>query len=249
MQEDISKKEIINQDIYSKYLNNGFFEINNKDTAILLLHGYVQTSKIYRPYVEKLKEYADLFVPTLKGHFESNIVDIKDYKDLLLPNLELAKLLKEKYKKVILIGYSLGGVISIYLASKIKPDKLILISTPIDYNYEEFKISAKYLIENLKNIKKNNQKPDIKKYLEMYKLGMESRKQLSKIDCDILCIHGDKDNFVLLSQSYYILSHINSINREFYLLKDINHYALEHHELILPKIVEYINRRSSSSFP
>jgi len=243
MPEEKPKEEITNQDIYSKYLNNGFFEINNKDTAILLLHGYVQTSKIYRPYVEKLKEYGDLFVPTLKGHFESNIVDIKDYKDLLQPNFELAKLFKEKYKKVILIGYSLGGVISIYLASKIKPDKLILISTPIDYNYEEFKISAKYLIENLKNIKTNNQKPSLTKYLEMYKLSVETKRQLSKIDCNILCIQGDKDNFVLLSQSYYILTHIKSISRELYILKEINHYALEHHELILPKLIEYITRQ------
>jgi esterase/lipase len=232
-----------NQDIYSKYLNNGFFEINNKDTAILLLHGYVQTSKIYRPFVEQLKEYGDLFVPTLKGHFESNIVDIKDYKELIQPNLDLYKILSEKYKSVIIIGYSLGGVISLYLASKIKPRKLILIATPINYNYEEFKISARYLIANLKNIKKNNQRPSITKYLEMYKLASLAKKQLNKINCDTLCIHGEKDDFALLNQSYYILSNISSINREFYLLKEINHYVLEHYDLVLPKIIEYITRK------
>jgi esterase/lipase len=77
----------------------------------------------------------------------------------------------------------------------------------------------------------------------MYKLGTLAKKQLNKIDCDTLCVHGDKDDFVLLDQSYYILTHINSINRELYVLKDITHYVIEHPELVLPKLIEYMNRK------
>ena len=235
-------EKIKNAKIYSRYLNNGFFEINNKDTAILLLHGYVQTSKIYKPYITKLKEIGDLFVPTLKGHFRHGIVELTDNQELIESNLRLARLLKKRYKKVILIGYSLGGIMSLYLASKIKPDKLILISTPIDYNYSAFRISAKYLFANFKTIKKSDRRSSITKYLELYKLASRVKKKLPLIDCDILCIHGDKDNFALLNQSQYILSGISSVNREFYLLKDIDHLALEHPKLVIPKLIEYITR-------
>jgi len=233
----------MNKQVYDQFLNKGFCEINNKDTAILLLHGYAQTSKIYAPYIEQLKEYGDVFAPTLRGHFESNIVDIKDHKELLFPNYGLYKLLKENYKKVILIGYSLGGIISLYLSEKINPDKLILISTPINYNREEFIISARYLINNLKNIRKDNRKPSIIKYLEMYKLSLEAKKKLFQVKCDTLFIHGKIDNFVMINQSYFILENINSRRKEINILEGINHYVLEHFDKVIPIIIEYIIRK------
>jgi len=241
-------EEFQDYDIYSKYLNTGLCEkglceINKKDVAIILLHGYAQTSKIYKPYIDTLKEYGDIFAPTLTGHYESKIVDIKNYNDLILTNLEIYKLLKEKYKKVILIGYSLGGIVSINLASKIKPDKLILISTPINYDYEAFKISARYLIEKFREIKKNKQSLDFGTYIEMFKLVTLAKKQLKKIDCDTLCIHGAKDNWDPIDQSYYILTNISSQSREFYMIPDVDHYILEHFQLVLPKIIEYITRK------
>ncbi len=241
-------EETQNKDIYSKYLNTGLCdkglcELSKKDTAILLFHGYAQTSKIYRPYLDVLKEYGDVFAPTLTGHYESRIVDIKDYKDLIQSNLEIYKLVREQYKKVIIIGYSLGGIISINLASKIKPDKLILISTPINYDYEAFKISVLSLINEFRKIKKNKQEFKISTYVEMFKLASLARKQLKKIDCDTLILHGEKDDLDPIEQSYYILSNINSQSREFYRIKNVNHYVLEHYDLVLPKIIEYITRK------
>lgn len=244
----IMPEETINQDIYSKYLNTelcekGLCEIHKKETAIILFHGYAQTSNIYKPYIETLKEYGDVFAPTLTGHFESRIVDIKSYKDLIHTNLEIYKLLKEQYKKIIIVGYSLGGIVSINLASKIKPDKLILISTPINYDYEAFKISVLSLINEFRRIKKNKQEFKLSTYLEMFKLASLARKQLKKIDCDTLLLHGEKDDLDPIEQSYYILSNISSQSREFYMIKNVDHYVLEHYDLVLPKIIEYITRK------
>jgi len=236
-----------NKNIYLKYLNNGLCEnglceINNKDTAIVLLHGYGQTSKIHMPYIEKLKEIGDVFAPTLTGHYESRIVDIKSYKELVTPNLKLLTLLKKNYKKLILIGYSLGGIVSIKLASRIKPDKLVLISTPINYNFEAFKRSAQYLLAKYKETKNTQESLGLKTYLEMYRIASHAKRRLKYIDCDILCIHGELDELNPIDQSRYILDKVSSQNREFYIAKGVDHFTLEHHEVILPKIIEYITR-------
>ncbi|GEM_PF-2189086 len=237
-----------NKDIYTKYLNNGLCEngiceVNNKDTAILLLHGFSQTANIHIPYIEQLKEIADVFAPTLTGHLESKVVDIKSYKELMKPNIMLVKLLREKYKKLIIIGYSLGGVVSIKLASRIKPDKLILISTPINYNFNAFKISARYLLEKYKEVHNNSQSLGLSTYLEMFKLASLARRRLKLIDCDILCIHGELDELNTIDQSRYILDNVISQNREFFVAPGVDHYTLEHHEVVLPKIIEYITRQ------
>ncbi len=237
-----------NKDIYFKYLNsglceNGLCEIDNKDTAIVLLHGYGQTSKIHMPYIEKLKELGDVFAPTLTGHFESEVVDIKSYKELITPNLKLLTLLKKHYKRIILIGYSLGGIVSIKLASRIRPDKLILISTPIKYNFDAFKRSAQYLLAKYKEVKNTKESLGLKTYLEMYRIASHAKRRLKYIDCDVLCIHGELDELNPIEQSRYILDKISSQNREFYIAKGVDHFTLEHHEVILPKIIEYITRK------
>ena len=110
------------QDIYIGDEGKGF--------PLVLVHGYLGSSTMWRPQIDFLKDYFRVITPDLPGFGKSNRAEahnsIQSISDLILNCLE-----KKKIVKFHLLGHSMGGMIVQEMVKKKKDkiSKLICYST------------------------------------------------------------------------------------------------------------------------
>ena len=117
----------------------------------ILAHGFMGSK--HRPYItilsKRLSEHFDIITFDFRGHGASGGVvsgmkEIYDIKRVV----DYAK--NKGYEKIVLIGFSLGGIQSIYEASKFHDiDALVTVSVPADT--ETIKSNAKWLFWMVNN--------------------------------------------------------------------------------------------------
>ena len=125
-----------------------------KGPNLVLLHGWGFSSDIFQSLIEKYKKSYCITVIDLPGHGRSDDVDggLESWcKELIqfIPN------------KSILLGWSLGGLLSIYIATKIQLEHLILVAaTPSLVNHENWKfgINSEIFHQFAINLKNDNTK-------------------------------------------------------------------------------------------
>lgn len=184
----------------------------HKKTAILLIHGFVGGNYDFGNLPNELSiiKNFDIFTFTLPGHDKVIVKDIKFEEWINEAKKQIEFLINHKYKKIYIIGHSMGGVIATYLAS-IYPQvkKLILVAPAFGYfSFKDGKIDIKDFNNTLKNLpeffKEENFekllsriiKTPIATMLEFTKLVSEYKNTIEKINCELLIIHGDKDKVV-----------------------------------------------------
>lgn len=159
----------MSQDI-KDFLNNGYYfkEEEKKEIAVLMIHGFAASPIELQPLAEYLKSDYDIYAPVLPGH-KTNIVDFseKKYTDWLLFSENIYKHLQKEYKKIVLLGFSMGGSICLYLATKKAPYKIVTLSSPINFldsdfakilllNWKKTNFSLSMVLSELKEISKTN---------------------------------------------------------------------------------------------
>lgn len=103
--------------------------------GILMLHGFSGGPYEINPLAEYIKENTNWVIetPTLTGHGET--LSLKGYKaehwlmDAEISYRKLAKIVDE----IIVIGFSMGGIIGLYLAKRYNVKKLVLLSAAAKY--------------------------------------------------------------------------------------------------------------------
>ena len=101
-----------------------------KGFPLVLVHGFLGSSKMWKPQIDFFKEYFRIITPDLPGFGKSNKIkshnSIESLAKLLLDCLE-----KKKINKFHLLGHSMGGMIVQEMAKKDanKISKLICYST------------------------------------------------------------------------------------------------------------------------
>lgn len=104
-------------------------------TGVLFIHGFTGGSFEVRPLVMYIQHQMDwlVSVPTLPGH--GITLNLKNMSaDSWLMEAELAyKKIQKKVDRVIVIGFSMGGLIAMYLALRYPVHKLVLLSAAAKY--------------------------------------------------------------------------------------------------------------------
>ncbi len=121
------------------------------------------------------------------------------------------KALQTQKKEIILIGFSMGGVIASYLASIYKIKKLILCS-PAFYYLDLQKI-ANYGIKTVKKLYSNEdviEKPSSAQTSCFQEIVHDYRESIFTIDCPIYMIHGSEDEVIPLDSSKNVYKRIES---------------------------------------
>jgi pimeloyl-[acyl-carrier protein] methyl ester esterase len=106
---------------------------------LVLLHGWGFNSELFSSLIDRYKNQYSVTVVDLPGHGQSDDVDggIEEWCD------EIIKVLP---KNPIIMGWSLGGLIAIRIATKIKISKLVLVATTpkfVQTDYWKLGIDAK----------------------------------------------------------------------------------------------------------
>ena len=180
--------------------------------AILFIHGFIGGIYDYDNYPNELETYRnfDVYTFTLPGH-EKNIVKGVKYNEWISSaENQIEFLLKHNYKKIYVVGHSMGGVIAAHLASKYKEiKKLVLVAPSFRYfHFKDGKVNIKGINETLKSFPSLLKEEDKEKVidrisknpigtmLEFTKLVNACQKDLNTITCPTLTIHGLNDNVV-----------------------------------------------------
>jgi len=105
-----------------------------KGPNLVLLHGWGFSSDIFQSLIEKYKKSYCITIIDLPGHGRSDDVDggLESWCEELIQFIP---------KKSILLGWSLGGLLSIYIATRIQLEHLILVAaTPSLVNHENWRL-------------------------------------------------------------------------------------------------------------
>ncbi|SHE63854.1 carboxylesterase [Marinitoga hydrogenitolerans DSM 16785] len=197
------------------------------DIAVLLIHGYTGSPHDMYYLAERLNEVGyTVHVPRLPGH-GTNAKDFlnSNWKDWLRKVVDSYIELKSKYKKVYISGLSMGGVLTLLLASKFNPDKIVLAAPALEASDWRLKLTPviKLFMKKIKKNKKefyedglNNLAREYWDYdwpskgADLYKLQRLARKRLKKINSDTLIIVSKRDRTVPLKVANVIKSNINT---------------------------------------
>ena len=123
--------ELVSQPLqaFSDPVHQPFF-LGGGSAAALLVHGFPGTPAEMRSLAETLNGQGWTVQGILLPGFGSRFAEIleRGYGDWLEAVGQALQVLKQKYSPVLLIGYSLGGALSLAAAARFPPDGLVLLS-------------------------------------------------------------------------------------------------------------------------
>lgn len=97
--------------------------------AILLLHGFATDSNDFKNIIKELKKrYEIVRAPTLPSHKKKNHLKDFSVQEVFSCFEKEYDELVEKYEAIDIMGFSMGGAVAAYLASKGNVDNLILLA-------------------------------------------------------------------------------------------------------------------------
>lgn len=172
--------------------------MNNDDKVIVIVHGFYNSkdSVLLRKLADELSKKYSVFMYDLRGHGNSSgsfAWTSKEGGDLEF----VLNYLKQKYSKIAVIGFSLGGSISINTLSKPenKADSLICVSAPSDTS----KVDYKWWALDPENdifytlLTSEGRKGKGVRWGPFWLKKEKPVDNIGKINIPVLFIHGDKD--------------------------------------------------------
>ena len=119
---------------------------------------------------------------------------------------------------VILIGFSMGGVIASYLASIYKVQSLILCAPAFEY-LDIRKVTGLF--------KKSDQKgPSSKQYQTFTKIVSQYKESISQVDCPTLILHGTQDEVISPSSSTHAYKKLPAHQKRLLYIEGAKHRML-----------------------
>lgn len=203
--------------------------------AVLIIHGLAGGTYDEEPlanYLEK-NRHLDVFMFTLPGH------DVKDKRKATMDawmtesERQLQILIDAGYRKIYLIGHSMGGVIATHLAkeySEVK--KLVLVApafTAIASKEEGGLFKAIFKIPELLKAYGSNEfmtrinKLPFSAEKEFFKLINTYKDDINDINIPTLFVHGTKDQVVPFRSSNDIYENITLQKKQFIAINDYYH--------------------------
>jgi len=224
------------------YAQPFFFE-GTKDEAVLLIHGFTGTPAQMRPLGDALAAagYAVRGI-LLPGH-GTNLREMErtGWTDWLGAAEEALKDLLATYRKVDVIGFSMGGLIALNLAARFPVARFATISAPI--RLQSMIAPLTPVLSLFRRYQPWNPEPRIsgevrEPYTEGYPgfpvrcagqldtLRRKTLRRLADVKAPVLIAQSCMDSTVDLDSPYYLYDHVSSVYREVLLLERSRHNAL-----------------------
>lgn len=210
--------------------------------ACLLIHGFAGSPAEIRPLVDYLAdEGLTVAAPVLPGHGTSP-EDLRRTRFPMWIRAAEAELsaLRQRCRTVHVIGFSMGGLIALYLAAHHQVASVTTLAAPVKLNdWRQILVPlGKYLLPYYQSRISN---PEIAAQLEsnyeriptdaihsMLRLARRVRSDLPRITAPVLALQGDRDRWVAPDSAAYIVERVASRSRRLTLLPGRRHFiALE----------------------
>lgn len=204
----------------------------------LFIHGFTGSPYEVEPLVTFLKERTDwiLSVPTLPGHGEPPALKGVRYQQWIEYAEMKLKILLQKCETVYIIGFSMGGLIASFLASKYPIDKLVLLSAAAYYlNLKQLAVDIKIIFQdslqgNLSNnelflrYKRKIKETPITATIQFSKLVSHIRPILPQVEVPTLIAQGECDGIVPPKSAEYLYRTIGAQQKKLTYVKHSKHH-------------------------
>ncbi|MEZ4858956.1 MAG: alpha/beta hydrolase [Flavobacteriaceae bacterium] len=117
-----------------------YYETYGKGPALLLLHGFLESARIWKEFIPPLSEKYTLVIPDLPGHGKSEIIGETHAMELMAEVMD-GLFQHLKINKAIVLGHSMGGYVALAFTELFeeKVSKLILLNSTTEADSEERK--------------------------------------------------------------------------------------------------------------
>ncbi|MEI4770715.1 alpha/beta fold hydrolase [Psychrobacillus sp. FJAT-51614] len=197
-------------------------------TGVLCIHGFTGGPYEVQPFVDFLHANTDweFVVPTLPGHGETLSLEKLSAENWMMEAELALRQLQKEVDRVYIIGFSMGGVIALYLANRYKVDKLILLSAAAKYIYPtqllqdireiaKEAMSGKLEDNNLYKLYRAKLKATpIHATLEFMRLVRMVEPYYGQIKVPICLVQGKKDGIVPYTTAQFLFDQIGSEKKE-----------------------------------
>lgn len=168
---------------------------------------------------------------------QSQLDDINSIQWLNRVEQPLIDLLEDN-KQIWLVGFSMGGVIASYLASKYNVERLVLLAPAFEY------VTVKAILETVEGVARQIiKRPEIvisdypplpDTFTNTFKEIISTCKEsIKKVNCPTLIFHGTEDTTIPLRSSDYAYDSIYHMNKRLFILKGVSHRILDAYSINL----------------
>ncbi len=206
-----------------------------KDIAYIVIHGFGGTPRDVQPIKEQLMlnniPEEDIYTPLLKGHGIKGKIEIGTrYEDIIEDLKEYVKTNCSDYNEMYIFGYSMGGLVSLGLATNMKIDKLVLLNAPMHiWNFKNF-LWTLYTKEpmqkfhHIKTVLSSFKYSKIINSLELRRLQTYVRSNLDRVKADTYIIQSTHDYVAKPSSANEIYEKIGAAEKKIKWYDDMTHY-------------------------
>jgi carboxylesterase len=210
------------------------------DIGIIFYHGFTGSPYEGRDFASYFAQKGySIWVPLLPGHGTrpEELINIT-WRDWYLFAEKQFLELKKKFKRVILVGQSMGGSLALSLAAHYPTDAVVSLSGAVflrDWRLKLLPIAKKLLHYqyksrgpdvSIKEVKKNSasyHKYPIKSIEEFLNLIEFTKKNLNLIKDPLMLIHSQKDHTVTYKNMDYIFNSVSSTIKKKITLRNSYH--------------------------
>ncbi|MCJ8327751.1 MAG: alpha/beta fold hydrolase [Campylobacterales bacterium] len=225
------------EDIKDKEIGEPYILSANSNICVIALHGFASSPSEVKQIAQYLNnKNINVYAPRLKGHgtIPSDLKDVlwKDWYDSLSRAITIATL---KYKKVYLLGFSTGGLLTLLSTKKTYKEYKGIISINAALNLQDVRVKTlipavsvwndlvdsfdakeyqkEYVKNNAQNPEINYNKHYIKSITQLKELMNITKNNLENIKTPILIIQSSNDPVVNPSSAYELYEGIKDKNK------------------------------------
>lgn len=232
------------------------------DKAVLIIHGFTGYAGEFYELAGKLNDEGyTVSIPRLPGHGTNRRDFLKTgWKDWLEHVQNTYLDLRTQFESVSIVGLSMGGVLSLILASRFQPERIALLAPAIVVSNRIFYLTPllKFFIKQMGKewTPEEGDTDDIIKLgreywsfnypgqlASLYKLIRIARKGLSRIECPSLLMLSEKDRSVPLSAGTLIERGLKNSKLEKIILKNSPHVLVSgcEKEFVNDQVISWLN--------
>lgn len=209
--------------------------------GVLGIHGFSGGVYEIQPFIEYIAKETDWLIdtPTLSGHGEVESLALKGYKAIhWLKDAEIAYMrLAKKVDEIIVVGFSMGGLIAMYLAKRYKVKKMVLLSAAAKYispsqllkdirvmatdayrrNLEDNELFKRYQ-HKLKNV-------PLSATIEFMKIVNIIAPYYGSIQTPVFIVQGQLDGIVPFHTAQYLFDALGAKDKHLYFSRNAKHHV------------------------
>ncbi|WP_232696684.1 alpha/beta hydrolase [Brevibacillus daliensis] len=219
--------------------------------GFLVLHGFAGSIADVSPLIQFLRNRGHLVVaPTLAGHDGDRLHLQQSSREQWVQTAEaFYQQLAEQVDTIVVIGFSMGGLLSFHLAATRQVDLLFTLCTP--YHYWDARQAFLYMkddfISSSKKYWNSLVRIPFSSMLHFRRLLSETKPILPQITCPYYIIQGLRDDTVKATSADKLRQHVSSKHVE---VKYFNHSG---HVILLgpetEQVIHYIDEMLMRQFP